>query len=80
MSDDKNTPAQDELWPDGQGPVRLMPEPEDEGAPLIVDLDGFEGPLDLLLQLARNQKVDTPGFPSWRWPNSILCSLKTPAG
>lgn len=58
MSDDKTTPAQDELWPDGQGPVRLMPEPDDEGSPLIVDLDGFEGPLDLLLQLARNQKVD----------------------
>ena len=25
---------------------------------LIVELDGFEGPLDLLLALARNQKVD----------------------
>ncbi|MXX88688.1 MAG: segregation/condensation protein A [Boseongicola sp. SB0677_bin_26] len=25
---------------------------------LLVDIDGFEGPLDLLLQLARNQKVD----------------------
>ncbi|MDE0524702.1 MAG: ScpA family protein [Boseongicola sp.] len=25
---------------------------------LFVDVDGFEGPLDLLLQLARNQKVD----------------------
>ncbi len=40
----------------------------EEGAPrdaivpdentLIVDLDGFEGPLDVLLMLARNQKVD----------------------
>jgi len=58
MSKETTTPGQDELWPDGQGPVRLMPEPEDDGAPLIVDLDGFEGPLDLLLQLARNQKVD----------------------
>ncbi|HAJ47367.1 MAG TPA: segregation/condensation protein A [Alphaproteobacteria bacterium] len=29
---------------------------EDSG--LIVDVDGFEGPLDLLLTLARNQKVD----------------------
>jgi len=38
--------------------VRLMPEPEDEGQPLVVDLDGFAGPLDLLLQLARTQKVD----------------------
>jgi len=25
---------------------------------LIIELDGFEGPLDLLLALARNQKVD----------------------
>ena len=25
---------------------------------LIVDVDGFEGPLDLLLMLSRNQKVD----------------------
>ncbi len=25
---------------------------------LVVDVDGFEGPLDLLLQLARSQKVD----------------------
>lgn len=29
-----------------------------EGAAFVVDLDGFEGPLDLLLTLARNQKVD----------------------
>ena len=35
-------------------------EPQDEEAdlPLILDLDGFEGPLDLLLRLAREQKVD----------------------
>ncbi|MDO8287688.1 MAG: ScpA family protein [Parvibaculum sp.] len=34
-------------------------EPESEaGESLIVDLDGFEGPLDVLLTLARNQKVD----------------------
>jgi segregation and condensation protein A len=26
--------------------------------PLVVDVDGFEGPLDLLLELARRQKVD----------------------
>ena len=31
--------------------------PPDEGA-LVVTVDGFEGPLDLLLNLARNQKVD----------------------
>ncbi|MGQ3670869.1 segregation and condensation protein A [Xanthobacter sp. TB0136] len=33
------------------------PEDGDEGA-FVVDLDGFEGPLDLLLALARTQKVD----------------------
>jgi segregation and condensation protein A len=31
--------------------------PEGEAA-LVVDVDGFEGPLDLLLELARRQKVD----------------------
>jgi segregation and condensation protein A len=30
----------------------------DDGEALIVDIDGYEGPLDLLLALARNQKVD----------------------
>ncbi len=45
------------LWPDGDGPVRLVPDqPADET--LIIDVAGFEGPLDLLLQLARCQKVD----------------------
>lgn len=58
MSDDTTATTQDELWPDGHGPLRLMPEPEDDGLPLIVDLDGYAGPLDLLLQLARSQKVD----------------------
>ena len=36
-------------------PEDLAAEPE---AGLILDLDGFEGPLDLLLALARSQKVD----------------------
>lgn len=30
----------------------------DEGERLVLDLDGFEGPLDVLLALAREQKVD----------------------
>jgi segregation and condensation protein A len=30
----------------------------DGGVSFTVDLDGFEGPLDLLLSLARDQKVD----------------------
>ncbi|MDX5359681.1 MAG: segregation/condensation protein A [Alphaproteobacteria bacterium] len=33
-------------------------ETRDEGEALVVDIDGFEGPLDLLLTLARQQKVD----------------------
>lgn len=38
---------------------RPVAAPEEQGdALLIVDIDGFEGPLDVLLALARNQKVD----------------------
>jgi len=33
-------------------------EPDVPGERLILDLDGFEGPLDMLLGLAREQKVD----------------------
>lgn len=43
-------------WPDGEAPLRTEPVAED-GA-LIVDVGGFEGPLDLLLELARQHKVD----------------------
>ena len=32
--------------------------PSEQPAKLVVDIDGFEGPLDLLLMLALNQKVD----------------------
>lgn len=41
---------------DWSRPPRRAPVAADEG--LIVDVDGWEGPLDLLLTLARNQKVD----------------------
>jgi len=34
------------------------PRRERDDPALLVDVDGFEGPLDLLLTLARNQKVD----------------------
>ena len=40
-------------WPDGETPVS---RPADHV--MIVDVDGFEGPLDLLLDMARRQKVD----------------------
>ena len=42
-------------------PVAAVPEDvaaRREGEALIVDVDGFEGPLDLLLTLARTQKLD----------------------
>ncbi len=50
------------VWPDGEGPVRLDAEGDEQNptlkGALIVDVAGFEGPLDLLLDLARRQKVD----------------------
>lgn len=36
----------------------LPPDRSGGEAALVVDVDGFEGPLDLLLELARRQKVD----------------------
>ncbi len=42
----------DAVWQDN-GPERTTGEPS-----LVVDVHGFEGPLDLLLHLARDQKVD----------------------
>lgn len=47
-----NSTPMDRLWADNDERRRL-----DEPA-LVVDVDGFEGPLDLLLHLARSQKVD----------------------
>ncbi len=48
---------QQAAWPDGTEPLRAVPEPAGSG-PLIVDVRGFEGPLDLLLELARHHKID----------------------
>lgn len=48
------TASQD--WPDGKGEPRREPEMDDDI--LRVDVDGFEGPMDLLLDLARQHKVD----------------------
>lgn len=41
----------DRLWAEGE-------DAPDRSEALVVDVDGFEGPLDLLLHLARIQKVD----------------------
>jgi segregation and condensation protein A len=49
--------GQDEIWPDGDSPVRRDPAAE-KGEEFLVDLESFEGPLDLLLELARHHKID----------------------
>lgn len=45
----------EERW---EQPERISPEDRLAAEALIVDVDGFEGPLDLLLTLSRTQKVD----------------------
>ena len=45
----------EEAW---EEPERISPEDRLAAEALIVDVDGFEGPLDLLLTLSRTQKVD----------------------
>jgi segregation and condensation protein A len=47
---DKTATPMEALWEAGD---RTSGDPS-----LVIDVDGFEGPLDLLLHLARNQKVD----------------------
>lgn len=51
--------AQDELFDADDAAARAQSVEERRAAEaLIVDVDGFEGPLDLLLTLSRTQKVD----------------------
>lgn len=44
-------------WAEDSGPPR-EPLADGPGEALIVDVGGFEGPLDLLLELARHHKID----------------------
>lgn len=44
--------------PDGWGEEAERTEPKKDDSALYLELDGWEGPLDLLLDLARRQKVD----------------------
>ncbi len=39
-------------------PDILMPDAAHDADALLLNLDGFEGPIDVLLEMARNQKVD----------------------
>jgi segregation and condensation protein A len=48
---------QQNAWPDGEGDPRPVVPQADNDA-LIIDIEGFEGPLDLLLDLAREHKID----------------------
>lgn len=55
----KDDIARDDDWPDGQdAPYMRRKPPRQLALPLMLDIDGWEGPLDLLLDLARQQKVD----------------------
>jgi len=61
MTDTETPMAEDE--PQGHGEVSDWEDggallDADPGDQLVVDVEGFEGPLDLLLALARTQKVD----------------------
>jgi hypothetical protein len=51
---DTPVPANDGDWASDDGGVTARRAAE----AFVVDVDGFEGPLDLLLSLARTQKVD----------------------
>lgn len=60
MADDSRQIANDPLtqallW---ENQKERVAEPNASEPSLVVDVDGFEGPLDLLLALARSQKVD----------------------
>ncbi len=48
------TNQQSEIWDASAAPERIVAPTEE----LIVDVGGFEGPLDLLLELARAHKID----------------------
>jgi segregation and condensation protein A len=49
---------QSKSWPDGEAEPRRDIGLEIEDEALIIDVEGFEGPLDLLLDLARTHKID----------------------
>jgi segregation and condensation protein A len=56
MSDE--SPESPKTWPDGEAEPRRDVTADINSEALIIDVDGFEGPLDLLLELARTHKID----------------------
>ena len=53
-----------------------MAEEAADGEAFIVDLDGFEGPLDLLLDLARAHKVDLANISILELAEQFLAYLR----
>ena len=49
----------------------------DEGAGLVLDIDGYEGPLHLLLELARKQKVDLARISIFELAEQYIAFIKT---
>jgi segregation and condensation protein A len=49
---------QKQAWPDGESEPRRDDVLATDDDALIIDVEGFEGPLDLLLDLARHHKID----------------------
>ena len=54
---EKNPKNDGDLW-GGENPERVLPQDDVPNHLLMVNVEGFEGPLDLLLELSRHQKVD----------------------
>jgi segregation and condensation protein A len=46
-----NPPSEDRLWDDWETPPRVPAMP-------VLHLDGFDGPMDMLLDLAERQRID----------------------
>src|SRR6476469_661948 len=51
--------------------------PISDGDALIIEVDGFEGPLDLLLALARHQKVDIAKISVLQLADQYLAFMET---
>lgn len=58
MADSDSTPEDPPVPANDDAPFTEDEDGERPAAPLLLDLDGFEGPIDVLLNLARDQKVD----------------------
>lgn len=58
-------------------PLRNAPGPGDAAATFVVDVTGFSGPLDLLLSLIRDEKIDIYDIPIARVAEQFLVRIRT---